>query len=156
MSASARALLAPEAAIARDAPLAPGSGMLRFARVAGRTVLTRAIAASPLKLLNPGNAGTAAWVYLATYGGGLVGGDALRLTIDVGPGRRGAGRDTSVDESVPIGSRREPAIATRASTDDSLLVLLPDPVTAFAGSRYTQEQHVRAADAARTSCSSTG
>jgi urease accessory protein len=32
--------------------------------------------------------------------------------------------------------------------DDSLLVLLPDPVVCFAGSRYTQDQHVQIADGA--------
>jgi len=45
---------------------APGSGWLRFAHVAGRTVLTRASATSPLKLFNPRNAGTSAWAYRAT------------------------------------------------------------------------------------------
>lgn len=64
---------------------APGSGWLRFAHVAGRTVLTRGSATSPLKLFNPRNAGASAWAYLATYGGGLVGGDQVRMRIEVGP-----------------------------------------------------------------------
>jgi urease accessory protein len=48
-------------------------------------VLTRGSATSPLKLFNPRNAGASAWAYLATYGGGLVGGDQVRMRIEVGP-----------------------------------------------------------------------
>ena len=79
--------------------------------VRGVTVLTRASATSPLKLLNPRNAGASAWVYAATYGGGLVGGDSLSMRVEVGPRASRARRDTSVNESVSIGPRRVTAIA---------------------------------------------
>jgi len=104
-------------------------------------VLTRAAAASPLRVLNPASAGTAAWVFLATYGGGLVGGDALDITIDAGPDAAAfvaTQASTKVYRSDLGASQR---LRARAA-DGSLLVLLPDPVTAFSGSRYTQEQHV--------------
>ena len=142
MSASARVLLASQAAIARDAPLAPGSGALRFARVAGRTVLTRASAAAPLKLLNPRNAGASAWAYLATFGGGLVGGDAVRIRIEVGPDAVGL---VSTQASTKVyRSHRRAAQTLDADVDTGgLLVLLPDPVTCFAGSDYAQEQRIR-------------
>ena len=124
-----------------------GTGRLQFEQVRGTTVLTRALATSPLRVLNPKSAGRSAWVYLSTYGGGLVGGDSVDVAIDAGP-------------------RAEVLIATQASTkvyrascgasqrlharaaDGSLLVLLPDPVTAFAGSRYAQEQRIELDEAA--------
>jgi urease accessory protein len=103
--------------------------------------LTRASAASPLKLLNPRNAGTAAWVYVATYGGGLLGGDSLsiRVTVDAGAAALVATQASTKVYRSELGASQR----LRASVDDgSLLVLLPDPVTCFAGSSYTQEQHV--------------
>jgi urease accessory protein len=118
-----------------------GAGELHFAKVRGATVLTRAVAASPLKLLNPRNAGTSAWAYLATYGGGLVGGDALSVYVEAG---RGATAFISTQASTKV--YRSSLGATQRlharAADDSLLVLLPDPVTCFRGSRYVQEQHI--------------
>jgi len=104
-------------------------------------VLTRAIAASPLRLLHPKNSGTAAWVFAATYGGGLVGGDAIVLDVAVGPGAAAllsTQASTKVYRSDAGASQR---LRARAA-DGSLLVLLPDPVTPFAASRYTQDQQI--------------
>ena len=104
-------------------------------------MLTRAIAASPLRLLHPKNSGSAAWVYAATYGGGLLGGDAIALDVNVGPGASAllsTQASTKVYRSDAPASQRLRAHAG----DDSLLVLLPDPVTPFAASHYTQEQHI--------------
>jgi urease accessory protein len=120
----------------------PGAGDLQFTNVQGVTVLTRASAASPLKLLNPGNAGASAWVYLASYGGGLVGGDALSIRVAVG---RGAAALVATQASTKV-YRSDRGASQRLHArvdDDSLLVLVPDPVTCFAGSRYRQEQHIR-------------
>src|SRR5947209_13174222 len=50
----------------------PGRGLVEFSRVAGRTTVTRARSASPLKLLCPRVRGPSAWVFASTYGGGLV------------------------------------------------------------------------------------
>ena len=63
---------------------APGTGLLDVVRVARRSTVRRAYATSPLRFLTPGNHGRAAWVYAASYRGGLLGGDALRLTVRVG------------------------------------------------------------------------
>jgi len=104
-------------------------------------VLTRAVAASPLRLLHPKNSGNAAWVYAATYGGGLLGGDAIALDVAVGPGASAllsTQASTKVYRSDAVASQQ---LRARAA-DDSLLVLLPDPVTPFAASHYTQEQHI--------------
>jgi urease accessory protein len=127
--------------------LAPGAGALQFSKVRGTTVLTRAIAASPLHLLNPRNSGSAAWVYAATYGGGLLGGDAIALDVNV---EHGASAMLSTQASTKVYRSDLPASQRlRAhAADDSLLVLLPDPVTPFASSRYAQEQQIELAEGA--------
>src|SRR5215475_7707624 len=121
----------------------PGTGRLQFEQVRGTTVLTRAVATSPLRVLNPKSAGRSAWVYLSTYGGGLVGGDSVDVAIDAGP-RAEVLIATKVYRSSCGASQR---LHARAA-DGSLLVILPDPVTAFAGSRYAQEQHIELDEAA--------
>lgn len=124
------------------ARMAAGTGELRFSNVRGVSVLTRAAAASPLKLLNPRNAGMSAWVYVATYGGGLLDGDSLSIDIAVAPHATAL---VSTQASTKVyRAERGAAQRLRARVDDgSLLVLMPDPVTCFAGSRYAQEQHVQ-------------
>jgi urease accessory protein len=128
--------------VTSDARPKAGSGCLEFANVRGRTVLRRAFAASPLRLLTPRNAGDAAWTYLATYGGGLVGGDSLNVRIDVGRSASAlvtTQASTKVYRTLTPGPGASQRLHARAG-HDSLLVLLPDPVTGFAGSRYIQEQ----------------
>jgi len=123
---------------AHKAP-APGSGSLQFEKIRGTTVLTRARAASPLRLLHPKNSGSAAWVYAATYGGGLLGGDTIALEAHVGAG---ASALLSTQASTKVYRSERPVsqrLLARAD-DDSLLVLLPDPVTPFASAQYEQEQ----------------
>jgi len=119
----------------------PGSGSLHFQKVRGRTVLTTAVASSPLRLLHPRNSGSAAWVYAATFGGGLLGGDTISLDARVGPG---AAAMISTQASTKVyRSERAVSQCLRADVaDDSLLALLPDPVTPFAESSYSQEQHI--------------
>lgn len=104
-------------------------------------MLTRAEAASPLRLLHPKNSGTAAWVYAATYGGGLLGGDAIALDVTVGDG---ASALLSTQASTKVYRAERPAsqrLDVHAG-DGSLLVLLPDPVTPFAASHYSQDQRI--------------
>jgi len=125
----------------------PGAGKLRFEHIRGATVLTRAAAASPLRVLNPKCAGSSAWVYLATYGGGLVGGDSIDVTLDVGAGAS-AFVSTQASTKVYRSDRGASQRLHARAAEGSLLVLLPDPVTAFSGSRYTQEQHIDLDEAA--------
>ena len=54
--------------------------------------LAGARGAAPLRFLTPSNHGDAAWVFTSTYGGGLLGGDAVRLQIDA---RRRGGSSSS-------------------------------------------------------------
>src|SRR5262245_25279795 len=109
---------------ADDTP-APGSGALQFEKVRGTTVLTRAIAASPLRLLHPKNAGSAAWVYAATYGGGLLGGDTIALDATIGDGARALISTQASTKVYRSDANARQQLRVRAG-DDSLLVLLPD------------------------------
>ena len=130
-----------------------GEGALRFERACGargardqktKTAIHTALASSPLHLLTPRNHGDAAWVYVANFGGGLVDGDALRLRVDVGQGARAllaTQASTKVYRS-PRGCSQRVDIDVAA---DGFFALVPDPVTCFAGARYTQETTVRLA-----------
>lgn len=121
-------------------PRRPGRGLLEVERYAGRSVVTRLRAESPLRLLAPrGCPGNAAWVFTSTFGGGLVAGD-------------------SIDLSVRVGANATCALATQASTKvyraslgkaarqvlnadigpGAACLLLPDPVTCFAGAAFEQ------------------
>ena len=66
------------------------------------TVLTRSFATSPAKLIATNGRGTTCWVYAATLGGGLVGGDEIRRAR--GRHRRcaRAADDAGIDEGVSI------------------------------------------------------
>jgi urease accessory protein len=137
--------LGPQALLIRelvgDVAAAPGTGFLQIVRRGERSVVGRAFAASPLKLLTPKNHGTAAWVYSATYGGGLVGGDAIDLAVDVAP-RAAAFIST---QSSTKAYRSAQGTSTRLDAlvgDGGLLVVSPDPTVCFAGSTYRQAQHV--------------
>jgi urease accessory protein len=133
-----RAGLKPAAA----SEIAPGTGRLEFTYVGGRTVLTRALAASPLKLLCPRRAKQSAAAYLATYGGGLVGGDHIDLSLTVGTGA-GALVTTQASTKVYRSSLGASQSLHAQVASDGLLVLLPDPVVCFAGATYRQDQRIR-------------
>jgi urease accessory protein len=130
--------------VATVTPVKAGAPAVRrgvVAVVAGprRSTVTRAYAESPLKWLMPGNAGRAAWVFAASYGGGLVGGDHLGLDVDVGPG---AAAMLSTQASTKV-YRSPTGASTRLAArvgEGALLVSLPDPVACFAGSTYRQVQ----------------
>lgn len=130
----------------RERPAA-GLGELDVIRVPQRSVVSRALATSPLRLLTPANHGHAAWVYTSTYGGGLVDGDAISLRLSVGAGASAfvsTQASTKVYRS-PRGSDSE----MRADVGcEGLLVAVPDPVVCFAGSTYRQKQRVNLAEGA--------
>ena len=110
--------------------LAPGHAALRAELVAGRSAFVERRARSPLRLLCPANAGTAAWAYTSSFGGGLVDGDDVRLGVEVGPGAQ-ALVTTQGSTKVYRGEARQETRAAVAA--GGLLVLLPDPLVAFAG-----------------------
>lgn len=118
---------------------AAGDGLLRFARVGSRTIVHRAFATSPLKMLTPRTTDCAAWVYFATYGGGMVGGDGIRLTVDLEPGARAV---LATQSSTKIYRSVRPASQQMVARvgDGALLVVGPDPIVCFAGSSFRQVQ----------------
>ena len=108
-----------------------------------RSTVTRAVAVSPLRLLTPRNHGCGAWIYAATYGGGLVDGDAVRLAVAVGE-HATAMLSTQASTKVYRSSQRQ---GTSYDLDalvsaGALLAVLPDPVICFAASRYRQQQRI--------------
>lgn len=65
-----------------------GGGRVTVALHANRAVLSELSYTYPLKLLSPYIQDATAIVYLLTYGGGLVGGDEVHLTVSVESGAR--------------------------------------------------------------------
>jgi urease accessory protein len=116
-----------------------GSAHLTFTRSGAGTVLTRAFATSPAKLIETKRRGPACWVYAATLGGGLVGGDDIRLTADVTDGAR-ALLTTQASTKVYRSLRpsQQSLIATIGA--DALLAVVPDPIVCFADANFTQTQ----------------
>jgi len=117
-----------------------GQGELAIERSAdGRSVVTRALATSPLRLLTPQNHGRAAWVYTSSLGGGLVDGDRIGLDVDIGPG---AAAFLSTQASTKVyrsAGGTSTAVHGRVAAH-GLLALVPDPVVCFAGATYRQVQ----------------
>ena len=125
--------------------LAPGRASLRAELVAGRSAFVERRARSPLRLLCPANAGSAAWAYTSSFGGGLVDGDDIRLGIEVGPGAQ-ALVTTQGSTKVYRGSARQETRAAVAA--GGVLALLPDPLVAFAGAGVASLVDVELAPAA--------
>jgi urease accessory protein len=125
-----------------DAPwTAPGRGILCVTRSRShsRSIVSRAYATSPLRLLTPTNHGHAAWIYTASYGGGLVDGDRIALDVEIGDGAA-AFVSTQASTKVYRSPRGTSAELRARIAPDGLLVLAPDPVVCFAASRYRQIQ----------------
>jgi urease accessory protein len=112
----------------------------------GRTVLAKALAASPVRIVEPTFPGTrAAAVCVATFGGGLVDGDRIDLDVTVEPGAVLV-LFTQASTKVFRGSSSQHVSARVAGT----LVFLPDPVAAFADATFVQRIDVALdGDAAR-------
>jgi urease accessory protein len=119
-----------------------GAGEMVFRRRAAgeRTVAETCAARSPLKLLTPKNHGSHAWVFAATFGGGLVDGDSIALRAHLHPGAQ-ALLGTQASTKVYKGSGCGQSL-TATVEDGASLVVLPDPVSPFAGSRFTQRNEV--------------
>lgn len=117
---------------------------LSFRRVGARTVIESALAASPLRILTPGNHGCAAWAYTSTLGGGLVDGDRIRLHVSVAGGASAllASQGHNRVYRSPAGCGSELIADVE---EDALLAVLPDPTVCFAGARYQQKTVVRLA-----------
>jgi urease accessory protein len=114
---------------------------MAFCRSGAKTVLQRAFAASPARLLAPRNHGHAAWVFLASLGGGLLDGDRLDVRVDVAEGASallGTQSSTKIYRS-PRGCSQRLDVEVGPG---AALTLIPDPVVCFAGARYVQNIRV--------------
>lgn len=116
-----------------------GHGVISVERIGGRSVVTRAYASSPLRLLMPRNHGDAAWIYTSSYGGGLVDGDDIRLDVHVSAGAS-AFLTTQASTKVYRSPRGTSTQVRGCVEAGALLVVAPDPVVPFAEAEYRQVQ----------------
>jgi urease accessory protein len=118
---------------------AAGTAFLKFTRDGLDTRLVRSFATSPLKVLATKAGRTACWVYTATLGGGIVGGDVIRVTTQIGEGARAL---LTTQASTKVYRSLKPAAQHLAADVDSggLLAVVPDPVVCFAGADFAQSQ----------------
>ncbi len=118
---------------------ASGTARLKFSRAGSQTVLERSFATSPVKLFTTRNYGGACWVYSATLGGGFVGGDSVRMTLEVG---RESVALLATQASTKVYRSLKPSSQCISASihEDALLAVLPDPVVCFAGADFSQEQ----------------
>ena len=121
-------------------PAGSGLGGAAPGRVVSRVV--RCAATAPLRVLTPENHGRAAWLFLSSFGGGLVGGDALRVRLGVGAG---AAAYLSTQASTKVYPGESSQSLDVDVGEGGLVCLLPDPVVCFAGARFRQSQTVRLA-----------
>jgi len=118
-----------------------GSGFLGVDVVSGQSAATSVWATSPLKILTPRPRGPSVWACLGSFGGGLVAGDEIEVTLRLGARARcflSTQASTKVyrnPNARPCGHRLRAELGP-----GSLLALSPDPVQAFKGSRYCQQQ----------------
>lgn len=126
-----------------------GAGMLEVELAGGRTVVTRARANSPLKLLCPRTRCHSAWVYQSTYGGGLLGGDEVSLDVCVGAGATcmlGTQSSTKIYPRLAgRGCRQSINLKIEA---EGLAVVAPDPLVCYAGAELRQSQKFSLDDSA--------
>lgn len=120
---------------------AAGTGYLGVEVVAGASTATSVRATSPLKILTPRSRGPFVWACLSSYGGGLLAGDEISLEIALGEDAR-CFVTTQASTKVYRNPHARPCSQKLRATlkERAVLFLAPDPVQAFAGSLYQQQQ----------------
>jgi urease accessory protein len=127
--------------------LVPGHGALTIALVSGRSAVVERRAASPLRLLCPKNAGSAAWTYTSTFGGGLVDGDDVHLRVAIERGASALLATQASTKAYPASAGARQTIEATVGADADLVVL-SDPLVLFAGARVESLLDVRLAEGA--------
>lgn len=126
-----------------------GRAVLEVESVFGESTVTSALARNPLKLLTPCSRGQSVWACTSSFGGGLVAGDQTELQLRLGKNTRcflGTQASTKIYRNP---AQRPCGHVTHATlAENSLLVFAPDPVQAFADSRYAQRQEFHLATGA--------
>lgn len=117
----------------------PGVGRLRFQRVAGRTAVVESFASSPLKFVHPRNHGIAAWAVASTYGGGLLGGDAIKIDIDLGAETQAVFMTQASTKIYRSQATARQDLSCRVGPG-ALMVSAQDRVACFANSSFEQRQ----------------
>jgi len=113
---------------------------LTVAQVRQQSRLVASRSTQPLKIINP--AAPACHAVLASYGGGLVAGDSIRLRVRCEAESRlllSTQANTRIFKS--IDGRRAEQITEGHVAENALAVVLPDPLVPQADSRYHQAQH---------------
>lgn len=120
-------------------PHAAGTAYLKFSHNGSDTILARCFATSPVKVFSAGRHRKACWVYAATLGGGLVGGDEIKMNVDVTTGARAL---LTTQASTKVYRSLRPAKQVIAATVEAggLLAVVPDPVVCFAAADFSQSQ----------------
>ncbi|KAF7820428.1 urease accessory protein D isoform X1 [Senna tora] len=121
------------------------TGVLVVEKVGGRSSATRCLSKYPLKFIIPTKVGSskidAVWVYMLTYGGGIVSGDRILCKLSVGNDCTTVlttQASTKVYKS--LGSKCSEQILEARVGSNALLAIIPDPVTCFSTARYSQKQ----------------
>jgi len=128
-------------AIPERPPVRQGRGSLEVQVVAGLSTIVSARSSNPLKLLTPISRGHSVWACLGSLGGGLVAGDKIEFSLNLGPESccfLGSQASTKIYRSP---EDRLCTYSLRATLGQgALLVAAPDPIQAFSGSCYQQTQ----------------
>jgi len=121
----------------------PAWSELAVAQVRQRSRLVASQSIQPLKIINPAApASPACHAVLASYGGGLVAGDSIRLRVRCEADSRlllTTQANTRIYKS--IDGRRAEQHTEGFLQENTLAVVLPDPLVPQAASRYYQTQH---------------
>lgn len=104
-------------------------------------MLTSCINHPPMKFINPRPDAGSCQVYMSNYGGGLLGGDEIRIKVECLPDSRlYLGTQSSNKIYRTTGNRVSLQETTGTLHARALAVICPDPVVPFAGSRFRQKQ----------------
>lgn len=121
----------------------PAWSALTVAQVRGQSRLVASRSLQPLKIINPAApTGPACHAVLASYGGGLLAGDSIRLRVRCEADSRlllSTQANTRIFKSID-GRPAEQLIEGHVA-ENALAVVLPDPLVPQAASRYHQIQH---------------
>ncbi|MGI4737136.1 MAG: urease accessory protein UreD [Janthinobacterium lividum] len=127
----------------------PTWSALTVAQVRQQSRLVASRSVQPLKIINPHSSSASCHVVLASYGGGLVAGDSIRLRVRCEEGSSlllTTQANTRIFKSID-GSQAEQLTEGHVA-ENALAVVLPDPLVPQANSRYHQAQHWHLAESA--------
>ncbi|KAL2835352.1 UreD urease accessory protein-domain-containing protein [Aspergillus pseudoustus] len=124
-----------------------GTGQIEVQSFAGSSSISTLRSTYPLKLVSPPCKPThrAALAFTMSYGGGLVAGDSVDLTVTVRPKARlglltqGSTKVYKTKSSCKDSMHSRQSL-TASVEDGAALLLLPDPVQPFRNSAYDQRQ----------------